>query len=93
MLSDGDGGPCQPAEVSSPVETATDKERREQDYACTPCNEEKTEVRPVATHCRKCTTSGSWGPSGVERHAEHSSMEFDRHRRTVICSHYSHRRG
>jgi hypothetical protein len=53
MLSDGDVGRRESGEVRSSIETATDKERREQDYGWTPCDEEKAEVRPVVTHYRK----------------------------------------
>ena len=51
-LSDGGVGRCETEDARSSSETATDKERSEQGCGCKPCEEEKAEPRPVATHHR-----------------------------------------
>jgi len=51
-LSDGGVGRCESEDVRSSIETAIDKERPEQGYGWKPCDEEKAERRPVATHFR-----------------------------------------
>jgi hypothetical protein len=53
MLSEGDVCGCEPEKIRSSIGTARDEERREQDYGWMPCDEEKAEMRPVATHYRK----------------------------------------
>jgi hypothetical protein len=56
MLSEGDVGRCEPEEVRTSMETATDKERPEQRYGWKPDEEEKAEVRPVPPHYRTVYT-------------------------------------
>ena len=51
-LRDGDVRRCEGEEVRSSPDVVTAKERPEQGYGWKPCDEEKAEVRPVATHYR-----------------------------------------
>jgi len=52
VLIDGAVDGCEPRDVRSSIETATDKERCQQRYSWKPDNEKKAEVRPVAAHYR-----------------------------------------